>query len=710
MRSLRPRLLVLALTAALAPNAFAQAAPADDKVTQLTKVTVSASTARLPEGEGALPNTITVITREELEQQLALTSDISQIIANLVPAFAPSRQKLSSRGESLRGRRPLYMVDGVPQSTPLRDGSRDAHTIDPAMIERIEIIHGANALQGLGASGGIINFITKRAPAEGGVFFETSLSASAAVPRQSDDASYRGSFLMGARKGDFDFVGGVAYDSQGLYRDGEGRAIAVNTVQGDIMDSDANDVFLKFGWSLPRDQRLQLSLNRYALEGNGDYVSVNGNFATGVPATSVRGRAQLDPARNLAESVALDYTAPDLFGGSFQAQVFWMDFMSRFGESQFSNFTGPGTPSRLEQSQNVSKKRGVRLTQSWRNLGGLPLHLTAGLDALSDTTYQELLVSGLDWVPETEYRSLSPFVQAQWWLFGGRVMLAGGLRYENAELKVGDYTTIPSTGAHFVEGGTPDMSETLPNFGAVWYITGDLNAYASYAEGYSVADVGRVLRAVNQPGQRVEDLVDIRPVIADNREIGLEYDNGRFDANLAYYRSQSDLGSLLIFDPVNGVYNVQRQATEITGWEARAAVRFGERSRVGLGYARADGRYDRDQDGRLDTDLEGVNIAPNRLTAFWEQGWGDAFSTRLQASHAYDRAFDRNGAQVADFQGYTVVDLFARIPLPVGTLNVGVENLLDEQYISYYSQTTPSNADYTAGRGRVLTVGWSHRF
>jgi len=66
---------------------------------------------------------------------------------------------------------------------PLRDGSRDAHTIDPAMIERIEVIHGANALQGLGASGGIINIITKRAPREDGdTWHDLSLGASTALP------------------------------------------------------------------------------------------------------------------------------------------------------------------------------------------------------------------------------------------------------------------------------------------------------------------------------------------------------------------------------------------------------------------------------------------------------------------------------------------------------------------------------------------------
>jgi len=43
-------------------------------------------------------------------------------------------------------------------------------------------------------------------------------------------------------------------------------------------------------------------------------------------------------------------------------------------------------------------------------------------------------------------------------------------------------------------------------------------------------------------------------------------------------------------------------------------------------------------------------------------------------------------------------------------LNVGIENLFGEQYTTYYSQTTPRADTYTAGRGRVLTVGWQHRF
>jgi hypothetical protein len=34
------------------------------------------------------------------------------------------------------------MIDGIPQSNPLRPTGREMHTIDSSMIERIEVIKG----------------------------------------------------------------------------------------------------------------------------------------------------------------------------------------------------------------------------------------------------------------------------------------------------------------------------------------------------------------------------------------------------------------------------------------------------------------------------------------------------------------------------------------------------------------------------------------
>jgi iron complex outermembrane receptor protein len=56
----------------------------------------------------------------------------------------------------------LVLIDGIPQSTPLRNGGRDLRTIDASAIDHIEVINGATAMYGNGAAGGVINYITKK--------------------------------------------------------------------------------------------------------------------------------------------------------------------------------------------------------------------------------------------------------------------------------------------------------------------------------------------------------------------------------------------------------------------------------------------------------------------------------------------------------------------------------------------------------------------
>src|SRR3546814_6195226 len=120
-------LAALACTA-LASPAFAQdAAPSDVAGGEDAIVVTAARTIRPP---NALPLTIEVIDKDALDQQLAISGSVTDAVSTLTPSFSPTRQKLSGSGETLRGRSPLYAINGIPQSTPLRDGSRDGFTID----------------------------------------------------------------------------------------------------------------------------------------------------------------------------------------------------------------------------------------------------------------------------------------------------------------------------------------------------------------------------------------------------------------------------------------------------------------------------------------------------------------------------------------------------------------------------------------------------
>ena len=84
-----------------------------------------------------------------------------------MPGFNNTRNRLTSFGENFRGREILYLIDGVPQSNPLRAGGRSSETIDLSQVAKIEIIHGPSLAQGMGAVGATINLITKKSSQEG---------------------------------------------------------------------------------------------------------------------------------------------------------------------------------------------------------------------------------------------------------------------------------------------------------------------------------------------------------------------------------------------------------------------------------------------------------------------------------------------------------------------------------------------------------------
>ncbi|HAO24578.1 MAG TPA: TonB-dependent receptor, partial [Methylophaga sp.] len=260
------------------------------------------------------PQVVTVISQEEIQQQMEFSSDTSQVLSSLLPSFSPSRQKLSSAGETFRGRSPLFLIDGVPQSNPLRDSQRDGHTIDLSMVERIEVIHGASAIHGLGATGGIINFITKRPTAN---TLKQRMSVSTTMPTNKIDAEtmgYRADYSLLGSQNNWEYSLGLSYETQGLYLDDDEDPIGVDNTQGDLMDSRSYDVFAKLGYWFDDNQNLELSINRFQLEGDNNYTSVDGNLANGTPTTSINATPMGDAPRNRVLTTSLTYKNFDLAG------------------------------------------------------------------------------------------------------------------------------------------------------------------------------------------------------------------------------------------------------------------------------------------------------------------------------------------------------------------------------------------------------------
>lgn len=702
---------------AMAGDAFAQAqAPAvEQEMGGDAEIVVSAARSILP--TNALPLTVDVISKDDLDQQVAISGSVIDAVSALTPSFSPTRQKLSGAGETLRGRSPLYAINGIPQSTPLRDGSRDGFTIDPFFIDRVELIYGSNALQGIGGTGGIVNQVTVGAPSEEGIGGRVLVQGTAQNGFQNDGIGWKGAGLVQYKKGRFDATVGAAYEKRGVFYDGDGRRVGINLTQGETQDSNTLSLFGRFGYELGSTARIDVIASRFELEGDGDYVAVNGNRTTGLPTSAVEGTPPGTPATNRTESLALSLTDKALWGGNFVSQIFWNRSRDTFGGeiapvATFQDALIAPVGTLFDQSQNRSRKIGGKLSYERAVPGFEALVAIAGVDALWDRTEQRLIATDRAWVPPTDFRSLAPFAQLNLALFDKKVRLAGGVRHEDVRITVDDYTTLATSNRVRVSGGSPRFADTLFNGGVVVEPVPGIRAYASYAEGYTVPDVGRITRAVNRAGVDIDTYLDIAPIVSNNREIGVEVKRGPLDGSATYFWSSSDKGQLLVARP-DGIFDVQRQKVHIEGIEINLGVRMPiEGLKLSAGYAHLSGRYDSNGDDVIDTDLDGANISPDRLNlaASYVRG---ALSARVQTQLYLSRSF-RGLVRDArnDFSGYTLTDASVRYQTGIGALTFSVQNLFDRQYITYASDTQrpTDNTFYFAGQGRTFTLGWDYRF
>ena len=727
---------------ALAQNNASVAAAAEGE----GAIVVTAARTILP--PNALPLTIDIIDKDALDQQIAISGSVTDAVANLTPSFSPTRQKLSGSGESLRGRSPLYSINGIPQSTPLRDGSRDGFTIDGFFVDRVELIFGSNALQGIGGTGGIVNQVTVGAPTEEGVSGRFLLQGTADNDFSEAGMGGKAGGLIQYKAGRFDATVGATYEIRGVFSDARGRPIGLNLTQGETQDSKATNFFARFGYELSSSARLDLIASRFELKGDGDYVAVPGNRATGLPTSAVRGTPPGVPAANRTESIALSLTDTDLAGGNFVSQIFFNRSRDTFGGeiAPIATFQDPAIApvgTLFDQSQNRSRKLGAKFSYERAVPGFEDLTLTIGFDALVDKTEQALIATDRVWVPPSDFQSLAPFGQANLKLFDGLVRLAGGVRWENVTIKIDDFRTLASTtfvacsatvttncgpstyGGVDVAGGKPKFDDLLINGGVIVEPWAGIRAYASYAEGFTVPDIGRITRGVNRTGIDIDNFLDISPVVSNNREIGFEVKRGPLDASAAYFWSSSDKGQLLITRP-DRIFDVQRLRVEIEGLEVNLGVQTPiDGLKLNIGYAHLIGRFDSDAvpDGKVDSDLDGVNISPDRINLAASYASGP-FSARVQTQVYLKRRFDgkaraaddANGGplQLADndFGGYTLTDATARYQTGFGGISLSVQNLFNKQYIDYSSDTRlpRDQLSYFAGRGRTFTLGWDYRF
>lgn len=667
-----------------------------------------------------------VLERDALQELRTGSGTLATILSKTVPGMADSSRTITDYGQTLRGRGVLVLVDGIPLNTN-RDSSRNLANIDPATIERVEVLRGSSSIYGAGATGGIVSITTR--PAGGEPVAETTITAVSPLTRlRADGLGGQLQQHFAGSKGMVDYALDLGARHNGASYDAHGRRIAPEPSQGDLFDSNIYSLGGKLGLRIDDKQRLQLSANYYNADQDSDYTSdpsvgrLPAGSARALPMSGLQ-LADQNQIRNTL--VNLEYQHLDLLGSKLTAQMYYRDYFTRFTPFDARAVVTRGN--NIDQITQNTKVFGSRLTvdtplgEQSRLMWGadfnhersdMPLDIfdPAAYDRSGGRVFNRM--GGLTYMPELTTRSTGLFAQLEH-RFNEQWSVQGGARYEYASARFGDFVPLsqlrvpaPAT----VQGGTVNYDAFLFNFGVAYAPVLGQELYANFSQGFQLPDIGVQMRNA-RPGFDIGSS-DLQPVKTNNYELGWRGGVGNTSASLALFYTTSKLGDVQSFN--NGLI-LTRTEERIHGIEGTVDYATDDETwATGGTFTWMKGRER--PAGRSWQDMTGYRIPPLKLTAYLQYRPNERWSNRIQANYFGGKDYRLNGVESfgrRDVSSYFTVDLMSRYqPNQNDTFILGIENLFNRDYYPLYSQLMRSNTNTSRlpAAGTVLTLTYQHRW
>jgi len=691
------------LTAAICTQLYAEDTATNGSTTQNTEAklpTIVMTATRTPKSISEIAGTVQTISADQIAQQAGPGRKVADVLAQLVPSLAPSSGTSSNYGQTMRGRNVLVMIDGVSQ-TGSRDVSRQLNSISPNMIDHIEVVSGATSIYGSGATGGIINIITKRADKSEPVSFQTKLGVTSADNFRGDSLAYQVGQTASFANDKVDGFFGLDYTNRGSQFDGNGDRISLSPWQGSTMDTDTIDMNGRLNFNLTDNQSLSFGAQYYKDEQDTEYGPDYSYLLTKTAPSlkAIKGWSLDNQPFTERYAFNTQYQNQDFLGQVLNVEAYYRNEKSRFVPYGYS---ADGV--NVKQSQSNVDYAGIRSTlQSDLVVADRDLKLTYGLDydwekdhqwadfytpsnnGLVYTPTGEIQGSG----PDTEIQNIGTFIQGDY-AVTDQLNIQAGVRYQYVQADTDSYLTArkPYT---LMAADSTDSDKFLFNLGTVYKLTDTQQVYANFSQGYSYPDVQRVLRDV---AAYTLTTSGIAPITVNSYELGwrLNQDTGLNLGLTGFYNTSDKVVQFNSDRSVNVVDTDQR----VYGAEATVSYPFMENYKVGgtLGYTR--GQY---KDGANNWhELNAFAVSPMKGTLFAEWNNEDGYGVRAQmlAIKGTDKAYkddlelkaagvsDSNSA--AEIKGYTTMDVLAHFPVAKGRMDFGVYNLWGNQYKTVFAQ------------------------
>lgn len=463
---------------------------ASEKPQQMDEIVVSAS--RIEENISELASNMTVIDADEIRQSAA--DNLGDLLAEKgighiqkypgnLTSIGIRGFRTDTHGNDLLGH-VLILLNGR------RAGTGNAAKIMTKNIERIEIIRGPAAVQyGSAAMGGIVNIITRRGDGKPSVFLAGSLGS---------DNYQEGSAGFFGRFGLFDFSGSYTSEDADEYDIGGGDRF-------DNTDYKNDNASLNFGINFLPGQRLGVIYSYFDADHSG-----NPNYINTIDLDDYTDKKN--------ESIDIIYE------GRTKGEMF--SWMARYFNGKDDNeWHSPAA------SDPNGFDAGYPFSSQDTDFEGAQVQVTADLSFVT-------LTGGFDWAhyemdstwtpKKTEYKNPAGFLLAKSTFMDDRLILTGGIRYDDYKVEVND--------DHREESD----DNWVFNFGIAYWLNDFVKLRANYGEAFIMPSADQL--AANRPtwGGILRGNSSLDPESSRTYEAGLDFYYGVFSSSLTCFYTDFD--------------------------------------------------------------------------------------------------------------------------------------------------------------------------
>ncbi|HIK18682.1 MAG TPA: TonB-dependent hemoglobin/transferrin/lactoferrin family receptor [Leptolyngbyaceae cyanobacterium M33_DOE_097] len=707
---------------------------------------------RTPRPTRLSPATVTVISDTEID--LTLVRDLRDLLRYEPNVSVGNNRRYGLQDINIRGlggNRVLIQTDGIRVPTQFIFGtpSLGRDYVDLETLQGVEIIKGpASALYGSDALGGVVTFRTLDPAYLLDRYGKENALLSLSTNFDSSDNSWVHNATFAGRTGKLEAL--LSYTR----RDGFEAKVPEGNEFVDPRINSRNNYLGKLIYRINETSSLNFTVESFRNEDDfevnenivEDLVGPTGFVGAGETLESLTKRTRL--------SLSYDYADSDSTGWLSGARLFFYYQDASFEEERTQDFvrnTGSDRRRfRFLSNRFVDEVLGGEVQlQSQFKIGNVANRLTYGLDISS--TYNERVRDGFenrfnangnlilatdtvgadnfpvkDFPDSTTFR-LGVYVQNEL-QFGDTFTLIPGLRFDSYQLATNSDALYESNQG--AEAEDFDSTALSPSFGFVWRVTPEVAIVGRYARGFRsplYSEINAGFTNLTSPFFRYKTLSNpnLEPETSNGFELGVRGAFRQFSFGVTgFYNSYdnfietfADAGvdfSIVPGQPVALFQSQNVSEARIYGVEAIAQYRFNPEPHgfsllASLGYTVGD-------DLTSDQPLESVEpfkaVVGLRYRAP-EDRWGADFIASFVGS---PRLGDGPSGSYSP-EGYTVLDLIGYYNItPLVTLNVGVFNLLNNQYFLYsdvrplINAPAPGDLNRYAQPGVSVRVGLTWRF